>query len=520
MFASSKRVRKDGGPAVASRRSGIFRQLLGDRSGNVGMMFAMLAIPLSAACGLAVDMGRIYHVNMATQGALDASALAAGRTAQVEKSDTLAKAFKTASAYFDQAKPSDVVISTIAFSPNAQQTSFKVTATSWVRTPFMSVLNILSYKNSEDEAPNVCKGNFYACVKVVTSATAEICLNCSDTGAGNADEGTNLEISMMLDVTGSMKGQALTDMQAAAKDLIDIVVWNDQSKYTSRVAIAPFAATINAGEYFSKITGKDDREDNDGSSKKNIHYPSSCFKNGNLQSSCSGSSGQKIYNTPTYIAKNATCVVERGDGVLNGFAKGVENPEKFTDAAPTNDATYLPSWNMAAGSMSTTCSPTNSIVPLTTDRKKLKDAIDGFSANGYTAGQLGTAMAWYLISPNWNIVWPKESQPTAYGTEKVQKIAVLMTDGVYNTLQGDNYDDNSSEATKALTQAKALCTGMKGKSITVYTVGFNLDSKAAKAMLKDCATSDDHNYDTSGGDALKAAFRDIALKISKLRLTN
>ncbi len=122
--------------------------------------------------------------------------------------------------------------------------------------------------------------------------------------------------------------------------------------------------------------------------------------------------------------------------------------------------------------------------------------------------------------PNWNTVWPKDSQPTAYGTAKVDKIAVLMTDGVYNTLQGAQYGDNSSQATTALTQAKALCTGMKGKSITVYTVGFNIDSTAAKDMLKNCATSNDHYYDTSGGDALKAAFRDIALKISKLRLTN
>jgi hypothetical protein len=214
--------------------------------------------------------------------------------------------------------------------------------------------------------------------------------------------------------------------------------------------------------------------------------------------------------------------------VLNGFAKGVANPEKSTDTAPTTAATYMPSWNMAAAamgastsvSMATTCSPTNAIVPLTTDRKKLKDAIDAFAADGYTAGQLGTAMAWYLISPNWKDVWPEASRPTPYGTDKVQKIAVLMTDGVYNTLQGDNFGDTSSEATTALNHAKSLCTGMKGKSITVYTVGFNLDSKAAKSMLKSCATSDDHYYDTSGGDGLKAAFRDIALKISKLRLTN
>ena len=55
--------------------------------------------------------------------------------------------------------------------------------------------------------------------------------------------GTNVETSLMLDVTGSMC-QPCTKIDAvksAAKDLIDIVVWADQSKYYSRVALAPFA---------------------------------------------------------------------------------------------------------------------------------------------------------------------------------------------------------------------------------------------------------------------------------------
>jgi hypothetical protein len=170
--------------------------------------------------------------------------------------------------------------------------------------------------------------------------------------------------------------------------------------------------------------------------------------------------------------------------------------------------------------MTTSCTPTSAIVPLTSDRALLKQTIDGFTASGTTAGQLGTAFAWYLLSPNWNSVWPTASQPTPYGTAKVQKIAILMTDGIYNTLQGQQYDDYSSQAATALSQAKSICSGMKAKAITVYTVGFNLDSTAAKNMLKDCASSSDHYYDTSGGDALKAAFRDIALKVSKLRLTN
>ena len=78
---------------------------------------------------------------------------------------------------------------------------------------------------------------------------------------------------MMLDVTGSMAGDKIVDLQVAAKDLIDIVVWGDQSKYTSKVALAPFAPAVNVGDYFTKITGKSDQTDNDGSSEQEHPLP-------------------------------------------------------------------------------------------------------------------------------------------------------------------------------------------------------------------------------------------------------
>ena len=273
MFASFLRGLFRATRQTLAAGKGQSRRFRADNSGNVAMMFGLLAIPLTGAIGLAVDMGRVYHVAVHTQGALDAAALAAGRVAQIEKTDMIAKASKSASAYFDQAKPTDVVQTSIVFSPNTQQTEFTVTATSWVKTPFVSVLKVFNYKGSAEDAPAACKDSYYACAKVTSTATAQICLNCSDVGGGNADDGTNLEISMMLDVTGSMEGDKIVDLQIAAKDLIDIVVWGDQSKYTSKVALAPFAPAVNVGDYFTKITGKSDREDNDGSSKKNIHYP-------------------------------------------------------------------------------------------------------------------------------------------------------------------------------------------------------------------------------------------------------
>src|ERR1700694_2955433 len=139
----------------------LLRRFGRDRAGSVGMMFGVIVIPLTAFVGLAVDYGRVYAVKSQTQSALDAAALAAGRVAQVEKTDTLNKASAAATAYFDVAKPTAVVSSTLQFSPDAALQQFTVTATSWVRTPFLGVLHALVQKNGTPGAPTGCVGNYF-----------------------------------------------------------------------------------------------------------------------------------------------------------------------------------------------------------------------------------------------------------------------------------------------------------------------------------------------------------------------
>ena len=53
---------------------------------------------------------------------------------------------------------------------------------------------------------------------------------------------------------------------------------------------------------------------------------------------------------------------------------------------------------------------------------------------GGTAGPVGTAWAWYTLSPNWASLWPRPiASRSAYDTAELRKIAILMTDGEYNT---------------------------------------------------------------------------------------
>src|SRR6266480_4217826 len=107
------------GPAHAVRMAPLLQRLRRDQSGNVAMLFGLLVIPLAAMMGLAVDFGRVYSVTSHTQ-----AALAAGRTAQLNSSNPVATASAAATAYFNQAKPHDVVTSTLQFSPNSGNTAF------------------------------------------------------------------------------------------------------------------------------------------------------------------------------------------------------------------------------------------------------------------------------------------------------------------------------------------------------------------------------------------------------------
>jgi hypothetical protein len=144
-------------------------------------------------------------------------------------------------------------------------------------------------------------------------------------------------------------------------------------------------------------------------------------------------------------------------------------------------------------------------------------------AAGSTAGHLGTAWAWYTLSPNWGSVFGPGSRPAAYGTSKLEKIAILMAGGEYNT----EYDrgvktsttGGSSPNGTSTSQARQLCTNMKAAGITVYSVGFQLDTQTAIDTLRTCATSSEHFYEATTGAELRQSFRDIALKISTLRLT-
>lgn len=216
----------------------------------------------------------------------------------------------------------------------------------------------------------------------------------------------------------------------------------------------------------------------------------------------------------------STCVTERAGA------------QAYTDVAPSSS---LVSLNYPSTASQGSC-PSNTVLPLTSNRTTINSRISGLSASGYTAGQIGAAWGWYMLSPNFSYLWPGASAPAAYGTPETLKVMVLMTDGAFNSSYcngviardtsgaGNNVDHINCNATNGdpLDQALSLCTAMKNRNVVIYTVGFQMsgESQASKDMMHDCASNPANAFMADDSAQLLAAFQQIAQSISQLRLTH
>jgi Flp pilus assembly protein TadG len=189
-----------------------------DESGTVAIIFALTMVVVLSLVGGAIDYGRAVHARYQIQEAVDSAVLAAARVWQTENDIDLAQ--EKGLMHYNNNKPKTFSSQVSTFTPDFTANTISMQAEGLVPTPFLSLVRHEGYT-------------------VGAHAQARL-----DVGQ---NAGQSVEVSLMLDVTGSMAGTKIADLKAAAKDFIDIVVWADQSEYTSKVAIVPFSNTINLG---------------------------------------------------------------------------------------------------------------------------------------------------------------------------------------------------------------------------------------------------------------------------------
>ncbi len=150
-------------------------------------------------------------------------------------------------------------------------------------------------------------------------------------------------------------------------------------------------------------------------------------------------------------------------------------------------------------------------VELTNNRTTLNNYISSLTAGGWTAGHLGIAWTWYLVSEEWNTIFIGDAAPLDYTEPDSAKIVILMTDGAFNTeiFPGQGSSDD---------QARDICDNIKLKDVKVYSVALNAPA-SGKEVLEYCATGPGYYFEPETGAELKDAYRQIAVSISDLRIS-
>lgn len=609
------------------------------RRGNVAMMFA-LSLPLLAMTSLVgVDVHRISTVRANLQDALDAAALAAARSPHMDDAGITTVGMASLRANL-QAYPQIALREDLTNFHLTDQGAVIADAKVDVETLVANIF-LPPYGQLLDD-------------QVQVGVTSEV-LRSSN----------NLEVALVVDVTGSMAGSKLTALQDAANELVDLVVQDRQTPYYSKVSLVPYAMSVNLGPYAAAVRGPNPmpfpisgaawmtgsaraisgvsrnssglvtvtaanhglqtghtvyisdlrgagqingrvfevtRVDSNrvrlsGTVQSLSNYQSGGRISRCLTSGCdlvftaedhglqnndtariqdvrglaargsatpvAGSTFRRIMrrdaNTfyfrdevffgPNYGAYESGGAFQCDRGHRNGCSTyvftsaywGNENAfdittcasertgdEAFTDAAPSRE------WLGRVYAGSGNPCPSAQVIPLTSNRTSLHDAIDDLEDGGSTAGHLGLAWGWYTLSPNFNGVWTGESQAAAYGTRQLMKVLIFMTDGEFNTVFCDGVISRSSTSGSGSTsdqiacdapngssfdQTDDLCDAIKDEGVIIYAVGFDLPARGdARNALVSCASDPSHVFLPDSGSDLREAFRAIARSISDLRI--
>ena len=433
----------------------------GAEQGSVATIMGLSIIPLLAALGLAVDGGMAYGAHSKLQGAVDAAALASARAASSEGADVKADARMFFEANFpkgylgSELRDFDAVF-------NEDTGELTINAEIDMPTSFMRVAGIESRS-------------------IAASAVAQQQLS-------------GIELALVLDVTGSMNdpdpsgGTKIEALEDASETLLNVIYGDNETLPDVSISVVPYNTEVNLGSGRTDLLTGFDEDD-------------------------FGDDGWK------------GCVEARAGSADRDDTPPAEEP--FTAFLwPAGEGTgYNPSEDPNA------YCPDSEVLPLTAEKSVVMGHIEDLEAEGFTMTNVGFTWGWRTISPRWQGEWGTTEAPVEYDHPTIKKAIIFMTDGKadwapgYYTSYGFLAEERLGTTNEAIAEGEVndrlleSCELAKEQGIEVYTVMFDLSDPVIEADYRACASSDEHFFDAPDGDALDAAFRDIAGKLTSLRLT-
>ena len=198
----------------SSRVQPLLRRFAGDEGGAAIVLIAAALVVLVGAAGLAYDSGRGYMVNARLSQAVDAAALAGGRSLTAGGGGDYAAQITK---YFEANFPQGYMganVSTPTVKLNADGNQVTVSASATIDTTLMRAL--------------IDNGQITVSARATVNRTVK-----------------GLEVALVLDNSGSMDGSKMGSLKDSAKLLLDIMYGPHNTVDDLHVSVVPFSGRSN-----------------------------------------------------------------------------------------------------------------------------------------------------------------------------------------------------------------------------------------------------------------------------------
>ncbi len=355
----------------------MWSRFIADQRGGVAPMFAFALVPIIGLAGAAIDYSRGNAARSAMFATLDATALMLSKDAATMTQEQItAKANSFFTAQFNRPEVANLQVTALLNSPQAGSFTLNVTASGNVQTTFTRLLGQ---------------------TQINLNATADVAWGVK-----------KLELALVLDNTGSMASNGkMTELKAAAKNLLTTLKNAAKQPGDVKVAIVPFDKIVNIGTGFA--------------ASGFINFSAHNIQPANWQG----------------------CVEDR------------DQPNDTLDTTPTSsNSTKFPAVNCSGHHQHYAADRNSRYDRLHQSERK----IDAMNPAGNTNVTIGLVWGWHALT---------KSEPLTQGSEPApdkDKVIVLLTDG-------DNTQNRWTTSGSSIDQRTALaCTNVKAANIKLYTV--------------------------------------------------
>lgn len=547
-----------------SRLKSFGKRLLRARDGGVALMFALAMPPMTmmAVCGL--DIHRASSVRQSLQDALDAATLAAARSGET----------------------TDAGVRTVGM---------RVLRANLAQFPYVTLNEATNSTNFDlNEDGSVVSYARVAVDTLVAGAFLGDALDVNVDSLVNRSTSMRLEVALVIDNTGSMaSGGKLSAAQSAAEDLVrtlEDAAANSTEDVPVRISLVPFSQTVRVSSGFGSQNNRTSATAAGWLSRSTSHTGSTgatgLFSSGvdrfqlldtlrigwggcvesrpypyDVQDTAPSSSNQSTMFVPYFSPDTPRANIFPNDNGWQNYARYndyLNEPSSIVSGIVSNlngqlnNNTQLAAWTALLkdtgkyqrtylrSGIGTGLGPNQGcdlepLTRLTEDFDAIVDSIGDMVATGNTNVPMGLMWGWHTLSPR-----APFADGSAYGTEDVQKIVVLLTDGDNVNSTASNPDNSVYSGVGLIWQGRLgtdmdvassaqrrqdrmderlleLCENMRDESIVIYTVGVQVSTNSQR-LLADCAGSDDQFFNVTSAGGISDAFDQIVGRINNLRI--